>query len=195
MRAMQDAEQIVADYLAELLTPAAAPAPAPAVKAPAAEVTVVAFQPWRNAPAPVPVRDAACRYLLCVAAGVKLAVPMADVTHVIPMPPLSPPNSSNPICLGRWRHPGGDARVADLAAILSPDLSGSPVMTLVILRDRVWALACVVDEEPVELLPDAIQWRLGATTRPWLAGMSPEPKCGVVDTAALIQWLEKELGP
>jgi hypothetical protein len=25
--------------------------------------------------------------------------------------------------------------------------------------------------------------------------MSPEPKCGVVDTAALIQWLEKELGP
>lgn len=189
MRAMQDAEQIVADYLAELLTPAMGPA----MKAPAAEVTVVAFQPGRNAP--VPVRDAACRYLLCVAAGVKLAVPMADVTHVIPMPPLSPPNSSNPICLGRWRHPGGEARVADLAAILSPDLSGSPVTTLVILRDRTWALACVVDEESVELLPDAIQWRLGATTRPWLAGMSPEPKCGVVDTTALIEWLEKELGP
>lgn len=190
MRAMQDAEQIVADYLAELLTPAATPA-----QAPAAAVTVVAFEPWRNMPAPAPARDSACRYLLCVAGGVKLAVPMADVTHVIPMPPLTAPRSSNPICLGRWRHPSGEARVADLAAILSPDLSGSAVMTLVILRDRTWALACVVDEEPVELLPDAIQWRLGATTRPWLAGMSLEPKCGVVDTTALIEWLEKELGP
>jgi len=190
MRAMQDAEQIVADYLAELLTPVAVPA-----QAPAAEVKVVAFEPWRNTPTSGPAREADCRYLLCVAAGVKLAVPMAEVTHVIPMPPLTPPNTSNPICLGRWRHPSGEARVADLAAILSPDLSGAPTMTLVILRERTWALACVVDEEPVELLPEAIQWRRGAATRPWLAGMSPEPKCGVVDPTALIEWLEKELGP
>ncbi|MGE7138212.1 hypothetical protein ACQKIE_11340 [Luteibacter sp. NPDC031894] len=190
MRAMQDAEQIVADYLADLLTPAAVPK-----EAPAAEVKVVAFEPWRNTPTSAPSRDAACRYLLCVAAGVKLAVPMADVTHVIPMPPLTAPSSSNPVCLGRWRHPSGEARVADLAAILSPDLSGAPVMTLVILQGRNWALACVVDEEPVELSPDTIQWRRGAANRPWLAGMSPEPKCGVVDTTALIEWLEKELGP
>ena len=47
----------------------------------------------------------------------------------------------------------------------------------------------------VELDAMAIQWRKGATTRPWLAGMSQEPKCGVVGTTALIEWLEKELGP
>lgn len=189
MRTMHDAEQLVADYLAELLTPAAHAVPAPA---PSTDVKVVAIEPWRGGAATA---DKACRYLLCVAAGVKLAVPMADVTHLLPMPPLTPPNITNPICLGRWRHPSGEARVVDLAAVLSPDMAGAPVTTLVILRERIWALACVVDEETVDISPDAIQWRDGATTRPWLAGMSLEPKCGVVGTTALIEWLEKELGP
>jgi hypothetical protein len=188
-RAMQDAEQIVADYLAELLTPALPAA------APQAEVKVVTIETWRNgqpADAPAP---ADARYLLCLAAGVRLAVPMRDVTHMLPMPPLTPPNTTNPICLGRWRHPSGEARVADLAAILSPDMAGAPASTLVLLGDRQWALACIVDDEPVDLDAAAIQWRTGATTRPWLAGMSQEPKCGVVGTTALIEWLEKELGP
>jgi hypothetical protein len=183
---MQDVEQIVADYLAELLTPAPAPVAKP-------ELKVVPIQSWRDAT--VASRQADPRYLLCRAGGVKLAVPMADVTHMVPMPPLSPPNVPNPICMGRWRHPGGEARVADMGAVLSPDMAGISVATLVILRDRAWAIACVIDDEPVELHADAIQWRQGATSRPWLAGMSKEPKCGVVDTAALISWLEQELGP
>ncbi|MET0936909.1 MAG: hypothetical protein ABWX83_13015, partial [Luteibacter sp.] len=188
-RAMQDAEQIVADYLAELLTPALpAPAPEPDVK-------VVTIETWRQSPGPEVVAPADSRYLLCLAAGVRLAVSMSDITHMLPMPPLTPPNTTNPICLGRWRHPSGEARVADLAAILSPDMAGAHASTLVLLGDRAWALACIVDDEPVELPAGAIQWRTGATTRPWLAGMSQEPKCGVVGTTALIEWLEKELGP
>ena len=189
MRALQDAEQIVADYLAELLTPALPPA------APDAEVKVVSIDPWRTVGSDEPATRADSRYLLCLAAGVRLAVPMADITHMLPMPPLTPPNTTNPICLGRWRHPSGVARVADLAAILSPDMAGAHSPTLILLGDRAWALACIVDEEPVELDAAAIQWRNGATTRPWLAGMSQEPKCGVVGTTALIEWLEKELGP
>jgi purine-binding chemotaxis protein CheW len=189
MRAQQDAEQIVADYLAELLMPAL-----PA-EAPAAEVKIVSIDPWRAMPNPEPAARADARYLLCLAAGVRLAVPMADITHMLPMPPLTPPNSTNPICLGRWRHPSGEARVADLAAILSPDMAGALTSTLILLGDRAWALACIVDDEPVEIDAAAIQWRRGATTRPWLAGMSLEPKCGVVGTTALIEWLEKELGP
>lgn len=190
MRAMQDAEQIVAEYLAELLTPAAVPAVVPPN-----EVKVVAIETWRNASSEsaAPVVDN--RYLLCVAAGVKLAVPMADVSHVLPIPPLSPPNVPNPVCLGRWRHPSGEARVADLAAIISPDMAGALSSSVVLLGHRGWAIACIVVDEPVELDADAIQWRTGATTRPWLAGMSQEPKCGVVNTTALIEWLEKELGP
>ena len=74
-------------------------------------------------------------------------------------------------------------------------MGGAQTTTLVILRDRTWALACVVDEEPVDLPTASIQWRHGVTTRPWLAGMSLEPKCGVVGTTALIEWLEQELGP
>lgn len=188
---MNDAEQIVADYLAELLTPAAAATNAPA------QVTVVAIETW-NTPAalaaPVDV-SAAPRYLLCVAAGVKVAVPMADITHMLPMPPLTAPRSSNPICLGRWRHPSGEARVADLAAILSPEMAGAHAPTLVLLGDRRWALACEVTDEPVEIDGKGVLWRDGATTRPWLAGMSKEPRCGVIGTAALIAWLEQELGP
>ena len=190
MGAIHDAEQIVADYLAELLTPvqALASVPEPAVQ-------VVAIETWRHAAAKRPVRDNDDRYLLCIAAGVKLAVPMADVTHMVPMPPLSAPQTNHPVCLGRWRHPSGEARVADLAAILSPDMSGAPSSTLVLLGIRDWALACTVVDEPVQLAREAIQWRQGATTRPWLAGMSTEPRCGVVSTTALIEWLEKELGP
>ncbi|KJV36314.1 hypothetical protein [Luteibacter yeojuensis] len=188
---MHDAEQIVADYLAELLTPVhATPPPAPA------EVKVVAIESWRNAlPEPEPdVVRSAPRYLLCAAAGVRVAVPMADVTHMLPMPPLSPPQHSNRMCLGRWRHPSGEARVADLAAILSPDMAGAPAPTLVLLGDRRWALACEVTDEPVALDTANVQWRDGAATRPWLIGMSKEPRCGVIGTAALISWLEQELG-
>lgn len=187
IRAMQDAEQIVAGYLAELLTPLPVPEPP-------AEVKVVAIQTWSD-PLPPQTATGQTRYLLCVAAGVKLAVPMDDVTHMLPMPPLSPPNSANPICLGRWRHPSGEARVADLGAILSPDMSGAQADTLVILGNRAWALACAVNDEPVVLEGEGIQWRHGATSRPWLVGMSKEPKCGVIGTAALIEWLEQELGP
>jgi hypothetical protein len=189
MRAMQDAEQIVADYLAELLTPALPAA------APGAEVKIVSIDPWRTVSNDEPATRADSRYLLCLAAGVRLAVPMADITHMLPMPPLTPPNTTNPICLGRWRHPSGVARVADLAAILSPDMAGAQASTLILLGDSAWALACIVNDEPVELNATAIQWRTGASTRPWLAGMSQDPKCGVVGTTALIEWLEKELGP
>jgi len=188
MGALQDAEQIVADYLADLLTPAPALVAAPALQ-------VVSIEPWRTTPPARPVRVSDNRYLLCIAAGVKLAVPMADVTHVLSMPPLSPPHTNHPACLGRWRHPSGEARVADLAAILSPDMAGAPASTLVLLALRDWALACSVVDETVELLPDVIQWRHGATSRPWLAGMATDPRCGVVGTAALIDWLEQELGP
>lgn len=185
-RTMQDAEQIVSGYLAELLTPAPI-APSPA------ELKVVSIESWRDNY--VPRRGADPRYLLCSAGGVKLAVPMIDVTHMLPMPPLTPPNTTNPICMGRWRHPSGEARVADLGAILSPDMAGASASTLVILGNRAWALGCVVDDETVELHADAVQWRHGATSRPWLVGMSRDPKCGVVDTAALIAWLEQELEP
>ncbi|UPG88992.1 hypothetical protein L2Y96_16525 [Luteibacter aegosomaticola] len=189
---MNDAEQIVADYLAELLTPA----PVIAVAAPA-QVKVVAIETWSSPPPAVlpEVAPSPSRYLLCVAAGVKVAVSMADITHMLPMPPLSAPNSSNPICLGRWRHPSGEARVADLAAILSPEMAGAHAPTLVLLGDRRWALACEVTDEPVEIDPESVLWRDGAATRPWLAGMSKEPRCGVIGTAALIAWLEQELGP
>lgn len=189
---MNDAEQIVADYLAELLTPATT-----AAEALPAQVKVVAIETWSH-PAAVMApeeRAATPRYLLCVAAGVKVAVPMADITHMLPMPPLTAPNSGNPICLGRWRHPSGEARVADLAAILSPEMAGAHAPTLVLLGDRRWALACEVTDEPVEIVSETVLWRDGATTRPWLAGMSKEPRCGVIGTAALIAWLEQELGP
>ncbi|MGA7438267.1 MAG: hypothetical protein WBW32_09085 [Luteibacter sp.] len=189
---MNDAEQIVADYLAELLTPA----PVVADASPA-QVQVVAIESWRNT-APVQESEAASqppRYLLCVAAGVKVAVAMADITHMLPMPPLTPPRNTNPVCLGRWRHPSGEARVADLAAILSPDMAGAHAPTLVLLGDRRWALACEVTDEPVEIDSASVMWRDGAATRPWLAGMSKELRCGVIGTTALIAWLEQELGP
>jgi purine-binding chemotaxis protein CheW len=174
-----NADQLVADYLAVLLTPAAQAAP----------LQVVTFDPWRQGNGAA-AQGEPPRYLLCRAAGVRLAVPMRTVRHVLPMPPLVVAGNDRPPCLGRWRHPGGEARVADLAAVLAPDMAGAAATSLVLLADRAWALACVVDEEPVHLEHEAIQWRPGATTRPWLAGMARELSCGVLDTLALADMLD-----
>jgi hypothetical protein len=178
-----NAEQIVAEYLTGLLTPAPAAAP----------LQVVAFDPWRQGHGCPVASEAPPRYLLCRAAGVRLAVPMRSVRHVLPMPPLVVGQTDRSPCLGRWRHPGGESRVADLAAVLAPDMAGAPATSLVLLADSEWALACVVDEEPVHLEHDAVQWREAATTRPWLAGMARELSCGVLDTQALATMLDMSM--
>jgi hypothetical protein len=110
------------------------------------------------------------------------------------MPPLVVGDDDRSPCLGRWRHPGGEARVADLAAVLAPDMAGAPAPSLVLLAEREWALACVVDEEPVHLGNDAIQWRAAAVTRPWLAGMARELSCGVLDASSLMDMLDMTAG-
>jgi purine-binding chemotaxis protein CheW len=202
----QAAEQIVADYLSALLKPATAEDDVAVERTSAPELAghegmgqesaAQAYAPepqWEvalpEAALPAPTHSIP-RYLLCSAAGVRLALPMREVRHVLPMPPLITSADDLPLCLGSWRHPGGEARVADLAGVLSADMAGSPASTLVLLNDRSWALACVVDDEPVHLEADAIQWRSAGGARPWLAGMVRELRCGVLDADALIDMLE-----
>ncbi|MBB3225571.1 hypothetical protein FHW69_000161 [Luteibacter sp. Sphag1AF] len=184
MTSQHTADQLVANYLAELLTPAVVPQDT--------SVQVVAFEPWRKGGASeLPVEDEH-RYLLCQAAGIQLAIDTRDVVHMLPMPPLEPPVPPHPVCLGRWRHPGGEPFVADLASVVAPGMPGAAPTTLLLFADRRWAVACTVQDEPVSFDPDAVQWRTNTTSRPWLAGMAKEPKCAVVNTAALIEWLERE---
>jgi purine-binding chemotaxis protein CheW len=192
----QAAEQIVADYLSALLSPAVTEGDITVEQTHSSEPGDPGYSPepqWEvalpEASLPAPTHSVP-RYLLCSAAGVRLALPMREVRHVLPMPPLVTSADDPPLCLGRWRHPGGEARVADLAGVLSADMAGAPASTLVLLNDRSWALACVVDDEPVHLEADAIQWRSAGGARPWLAGMVRELRCGVLDADALIDMLE-----
>lgn len=186
LRAIQDADQIVVDYLSALLKPAPSsliePEPmshgVPQARAPVVPHNV---EPVAHVP----------RYLLCMAAGVRMAIPMGDIRHMVPMPPLRPIAGDPSICLGRWRHPGGEAKVVDLAAILSPDMAGAEADTLLLLQDRSWALACTVYEESVELAAEGIAWRTPTASRPWLVGMMRELRCGVIDVTALIATLER----
>lgn len=185
LRAIQDADQIVVDYLSALLKPAPSSLiePVPISQgAPQARAPVAPHNPEPTSHVP--------RYLLCMAAGVRMAIPMGEIRHMVPMPPMSPVAGDPPICLGRWRHPGGEAKVVDLAAILSPDMAGADADTLLLLQDRSWALACTVYEESVELAAEGIAWRTPTQSRPWLVGMMRELRCGVIDVSALIATLE-----
>jgi purine-binding chemotaxis protein CheW len=188
LRAIQDADQLVSDYLSALLKPAPSSLIEQPPKQHAPSQARAPVSPRTAEPADV---ESPARYLLCMAAGVRLALPMGEVRHMVPMPPMRPVAGDPAVCLGRWRHPGGEAKVVDLAAILAPDMAGAEADTLLLLHDRSWALACTVYEESVKLAPDGIAWRTPSASRPWLVGMMRELRCGVIDVTALIDTLER----
>lgn len=184
LRSFQDADELVADYLSALLKPAPSSLVEPPPKSHALPQTRAAV-PLTASPESMSAENTS-RYLLCEAAGVRLALPMGEVRHMVPLPPLRPEPGDPDICLGHWRHPGGEARVIDLAALLAPDMAGAEADTLLLLNDRTWALACTVYEESVVLDAEGIAWRTPTQSRPWLVGMMRELRCGVIDVPALI---------
>lgn len=171
MSEMLPAERAVDAYLDDLLTEAPPQVPLP-VDAPS----------WP---------PAASDYLLCVAGGVRIAMPMAQVEDMLPAPLAG----SAALYAGHPRH-GGDQplRVIELAPILAADLVEPAADMLVVLSGRRWALACRIEEDPLRIASSDVDWRVGRTertTRPWLGGMHKDRHCAVLDVAALLDMLDQ----
>jgi hypothetical protein len=170
MSEMLPAQRAVDAYLDELLTEAPPQAPLP-VDAPS----------WP---------PAASDYLLCVAGGVRIAMPMAQVEDMLPAPLAG----SEALYAGHPRHGDQRLRVVELAPILAADLVEPAADMLVVLSGRRWALACRIEEDPLRIASSEVDWRVGRTerqARPWLGGMHKDRRCAVLDVAALLDMLDQ----
>jgi hypothetical protein len=170
MSELLPAELAVDAYLDELLTEAPPQAPLP-VDAPS----------WP---------PAASDYLLCVAGGVRIAMPMAQVEDMLPAPLAG----SEARYAGHPRQGDQPLRVAELAPILAADLHEPAADMLVVLSGRRWALACRIEEDPLRIASSDVDWRVvraERSTRPWLGGMHKDRRCALLDVAALLDMLDQ----
>jgi hypothetical protein len=125
------------------------------------------------------------RYRICRIASVRLALPADELIEPLPLPSLLA-YAGNHWLLGRHRHAGREWQVVDLARIVAPGVPRPLPDHLLPLRRGHWALACTLEDETIQLADDAIRWRDARSNRPWLAGMTQENACAVVDLDALL---------
>lgn len=128
------------------------------------------------------------RYRVCQIGPVRLALPQDALLEPVPLPPLLA-YSGPDWYLGRHRHAGTEWHVIDLAFIVAPGVPHPLPDALLPLVQGHCALACTLEPEPLLLDNDAIRWRQGGSARPWLAGITEDHRCAVVDLQALIDGL------
>lgn len=84
---------------------------------------------------------------------------------------------------------GGDRRVAELARCIAPDLPAVAIDMLLPVNGTPWLLGVPGVPAAVSVADDAIAWRAQRASRPWLAGMTRDARCMVLDVHALIAQL------
>lgn len=162
------ADRAVDAYLDDLL---AEPLPS----AEPAAVTVTEVPSWP---------PSASDYLVCVAAGVRVAVPMSQVDDVLPAPLAG----SERLHSGHFRSGDEALEVIDLAGLLTERLQEPEADMLVVLSGRRWALACRIEEEALRIDGSEVHWRCPQgerRSRPWLGGMHKDGRCALLDVQAL----------
>lgn len=131
------------------------------------------------------------RYRVCRIASIRLALPAESVLDPLPLPSLLAYSSPHGY-LGRHRYAGSEWKVIDLASLVTPGVPHPLPDTLVPLAGQAWALACSVEPQCLEIDAAAVQWRHGGGARPWLAGMTREGGCAIVDPTALVAALQSD---
>lgn len=174
-RPMAAADAAVQDYLDALLSDAPE-AHAPAMAEPPAPA---------SDPGPVAIDATGTRYRVCRIASVRLALPADALSDPMPLPSLLA-YAGNHWLLGRHRHAGREWQVVDLARIVAPGVPRPLPDHLLPLRGGRWALACTLEDATLVLDDSAVRWREARSNRPWLAGMTHEDACAVVDLDALL---------
>lgn len=127
-------------------------------------------------------------FMAFVVHGIKLALPTSHVKTVIAYPGSSAAEKDG---IPQFFDNEGlaipltiiDSRSTFFPAGHPAHNDKRPYQYLVVLETATHALACDAVEQVFRIPADRVQWRSERLTRPWLAGMTIDPKCAVVDAS------------
>jgi len=147
---------------------------------------------WANQPFQV---------LLFEVAGLKLAVPLIELSSVIEWHDgvTEMPGHAD-FYMGILQHLEYKIAVIDTARMILPEnklgelIDDDPrerVNHIVLIDDYKWGLACDKIGEVITLNPDEVRWRTSKTSRGWLAGTVIEHMCALLNSEGFSAMLEK----
>ena len=157
------------------------------------EVTTESIIPeWANEPFQV---------LLFEVAGIKLAVPLIELSSVIEWRDgvTEMPGHAD-FYMGILQHLDYKIAVIDTARMILPvnkleelinDDPRERVNHIVLIDDYKWGLACDKIGEVITLEPNEVRWRTSKTSRGWLAGTVIEHMCALLNSEGFSEMLEK----
>jgi purine-binding chemotaxis protein CheW len=134
-------------------------------------------------------------------AGLTLAVPLAQLADLLPMPDVPPPAGAPPLVIGEFAYRGGRVRVVDTARLILPAEraaaldrdAGERSRHLVVIDAGRWALACSRIGDVIEVGSAEITRRGPGSRRQWLAGTLTGRRCALLDVDGLIRELTANL--
>ena len=139
--------------------------------------------------------------LLFDVAGLKLAVPLVDLSGVIEWnDTVTEMPGSEDFYMGILQHLGNRVAVIDTAKMVLPvnkqaelidDNARERVKHIVLIDDYSWGLACDKIGEVITLQPEEVRWRSSKTSRKWLAGTVIEHMCALLNSEAFAEMLVK----
>ena len=147
---------------------------------------------WANGPFQV---------LLFEVAGIKLAVPLIELSSVIEWNDrvTEMPGHAD-FYMGILQHLEYKIAVIDTARMILPanklgelidDDPRERVNHIVLIDDYKWGLACDKIGEVITLNPDEVRWRTSKSSRGWLAGTVIEHMCALLNSEGFSDMLEK----
>ena len=137
------------------------------------------------------------KLLLFNLAGLKMAVPMAEVDGVLDWPEqVENRGGDASLLLGVLPDRGEKIPVIDLARLIIPQRlrvrqKQLPFERILLIGGRRWGLACNGVAEVVTVDDSAVNWRTERLTRKWLAGTIAGHGSALLDTVALVRLLER----
>lgn len=146
---------------------------------------------WANEPFQV---------LLFTVAGLKLAVPLIELSGVIKWTDsvTEMPGHAD-FYMGILQHLDNKVAVIDTARMVLPtnklaefagDNPRDRVNHIVLIDEYRWGLACDNIGEVITLQPDEVRWRTSKTSRGWLAGTVIEHMCALLNSDGFSSMLE-----
>ncbi len=139
--------------------------------------------------------------LLFEVAGLKLAVPLGELSGVIEWnESVTEMPGHADFYMGILQHLGHKIAVIDTARMVLPtnklsELAGDDprdrVNHIVLIDDYQWGLACDNIGEVITLQPNEVRWRTSKSTRGWLAGTVIEHMCALLNSEGFSAMLKE----
>ncbi len=179
------------------------------VQTPESEIITKTEQETSEETKPVSARpdwaEAPFQILLFEVAGLKLAVPLIELSAVIEWTDnvTEMPGHAD-FYMGILQHLEHKVAVIDTARMVMPanklqELAGDDprerVRHIVLIDDYRWGLACDKIGEVITLQPEEVRWRSDKTRRGWLAGTVINHMCALLNSDGFAKMLEKGKEP